>query len=292
MKMILQVSNAALALGPSLSSFTAPRPHRCYHIHDTQCFPSPKNGQRRLRIKLDEASFPEEEPNQLSWSNAAEFSSSNKTPVLFSFDWWKPRLPNYLTWFRLILIPVVAYSFYYLPYPPVLTAFLFALAGATDWLDGYLARRWKTCSNFGAFLDPVADKLMVSTTLVLLTGRYGTFVAWPTAVIVAREITISALREWMAQRQSREAVKVSFQGKLKTALTMIAIFALLLLPTTETASVSAAAPGFVIRGLSLPTVWTPFSFGLLYVSAALTVTSGAAYFRAASNILFPKSQGT
>jgi len=86
------------------------------------------------------------------------------------------------------------------------------VASFTDWLDGYLARRWDITSAFGAFLDPVADKLMVSTALILLSGRYGAIVAIPSAIILAREIAVSALREWMAQKGLRDSVKVGIQG--------------------------------------------------------------------------------
>ncbi len=95
---------------------------------------------------------------------------------------------------------------------------IFAVASITDYLDGYLARRWDICSPFGAFLDPVADKLMVSTALILLSGKYGSVVAIPTSIILAREIAVSALREWMASRGKRDSVKVGFQGKVKKSL--------------------------------------------------------------------------
>lgn len=152
------------------------------------------------------------------------------------------------------------------------TATLFAIASFTDWLDGYLARRWDISTDFGAFLDPVADKLMVSTALILLSGRYGPAVALPTAVILAREIAVSALREWMAQRGERDSVKVGFQGKLKTALTMLSLTLLLLVPGD-----GMVAP---LTSLYLPAVL------MLYVSTAITVSSGSLYFRAASPVLF------
>jgi CDP-diacylglycerol--glycerol-3-phosphate 3-phosphatidyltransferase len=95
------------------------------------------------------------------------------------------------------------------------SSLIFAIASLTDYLDGYLARRWDICSPFGAFLDPVADKLMVSTALILLTGKYGYAVAIPSAIILAREIAVSALREWMASKGLRDSVKVGFQGKVR-----------------------------------------------------------------------------
>ncbi|EJK46028.1 hypothetical protein THAOC_35332 [Thalassiosira oceanica] len=112
---------------------------------------------------------------------------------------------------------------------PVLS-FLFAVASITDWFDGFLARRWDITSPFGAFLDPVADKLMVSTALIALAGRYGGIVAIPAAVIMAREVGVSALREWMAQQGKRDSVKVGMQGKVKAALTMVSLSLMLLVP--------------------------------------------------------------
>jgi len=123
-----------------------------------------------------------------------------------SVPWHK--LPNYLTYIRCLAIPGMMVLFY-APGKHVETSLLFALASFTDYLDGMLARRWDITSPFGAFLDPVADKLMVSTALILLAGRYGATVAIPTAIILAREIAVSALREWMASRGQRDAVKVS-----------------------------------------------------------------------------------
>jgi CDP-diacylglycerol--glycerol-3-phosphate 3-phosphatidyltransferase len=161
---------------------------------------------------------------------------------------------------------------FYQPNMNVPTGVVFAIASFTDWLDGYLARRWDITSPFGAFLDPVADKLMVSTSLILLSGRYGAKVAVPAAIILAREIAVSALREWMAQRGQRDIVKVGYQGKVKTALTMFALTVLLLVPypITET--------GF------LSTLLTP-SLTMLYLSSLVTVTSGSVYFIAAAPLL-------
>jgi CDP-diacylglycerol--glycerol-3-phosphate 3-phosphatidyltransferase len=176
------------------------------------------------------------------------------------------RVPNWLTYVRCLAIPGLVVSFY-LPGRHVETAVLFGTASFTDWLDGFLARRWDITSDFGAFLDPVADKLMVSTALILLAGRYGPAVVLPTAVILAREIAVSALREWMAQRGQRDSVKVGFQGKLKTALTMVSLTLLLIVPGD-----GKMAP---LTNIYLPAI------GLLYLSAAITVTSGSVYFREA-----------
>jgi len=142
------------------------------------------------------------------------------------------NIPNLLTWLRIWLIPVFV-AVFYLPadwVPPqwvnfVATA-IFAVAAATDWLDGYLARALNQTSAFGAFLDPVADKLMVAAALILLVqlGRVDAVVA---LIIVGREITISALREWMAGVGKSKSVAVSFVGKLKTTAQMVAILLLL-----------------------------------------------------------------
>lgn len=154
------------------------------------------------------------------------------------------------------------------------TGFLFAFASFTDFLDGYLARRWDITSAFGAFLDPVADKLTVSTALILLAGRYGKAVSIPTSIILAREIAVSALREWMAQRGQRDAVKVGIQGKIKTALSMVALTVLLFVPAVDgqTFLSSLRLPGMV----------------MLDLCALVTVTSGSVYFIAAAPLLFEK----
>jgi len=155
---------------------------------------------------------------------------------------------------------------------PAATAAIFGLAAVTDWLDGYLARRLGQMSAFGAFLDPVADKLMVAVALVLLvdanpTDLHGAVIAMPAAVIIGREIAISALREWMAELGERAQVAVSVIGKIKTTAQMIALlFLLYQKPIGE-----------------LDTV----IFGLvaLYVAAILTLWSMVIYVRAAWPVL-------
>lgn len=184
------------------------------------------------------------------------------------------RLPNFLTYARCLAIPALLGAFY-LHKGHVLTGSIFAVASFTDWLDGYLARRWDITTAFGAFLDPVADKLMVSTSLILLSGRHGAEIAVPSAVILAREIAVSALREWMAQRGERDAVKVGFQGKVKTALTMVALTILLFVPS----GTGAAGAG------TLTKMYTP-GLLLLYLCTLVTVTSGSVYFIAAYPLLF------
>ena len=143
------------------------------------------------------------------------------------------NIPIALTWLRIVLIPVFV-AVYYLPdswLMPVAknwTAMsIFAAAAITDWLDGYLARRLGETSAFGAFLDPVADKLMVAAALILLV-QLGRAEAYLAIIIIGREIAISALREWMAQIGKTRNVAVAFIGKVKTAAQMTAIIALLL----------------------------------------------------------------
>jgi len=140
------------------------------------------------------------------------------------------NLPTYLTLLRIILIPVLVVLFY-LPWhlAHIACALVFILAALTDWLDGYLARRMNLTTRFGAFLDPVADKLMVAVTLVLIVqADPSPLVAIAAAIIVGREITIASLREWMAEIGERNKVAVSELGKWKTTLQMISITLLLL----------------------------------------------------------------
>lgn len=138
------------------------------------------------------------------------------------------HLPNALTWARILMIPLVLGVYFlpesWLPMPMknLLACSLFVLAAITDWFDGYLARKLGITSAFGAFLDPVADKLMVCAALVLLVWlrRCDVILAF---IIIGRELTISALREWMAQMGKSRSVAVSFIGKLKTTAQMAAI---------------------------------------------------------------------
>lgn len=200
--------------------------------------------------------------------------------LLPSFPWH--ALPNLLTYLRCIAIPLFVFTFYWSDkLAHIWTSTLFAAASLTDFLDGYLARRWDITSAFGAFLDPVADKLMVSTALVLLSGRYGASVAIPSAIILAREIAVSALREWMAQRGQRDSVKVGMQGKVKTAATMVALTMLLAVPAGEGGH-GALAGDALTKALYQP------SMALLILSAVVTVTSGSVYFRAAAPVLMGK----
>ena len=139
------------------------------------------------------------------------------------------NLPIALTLFRLFLLPIFIVLFY-LPYSwsPFVAALTFWLAALTDALDGYAARKLKQSTRFGAFLDPVADKLMVTTALVLLVEQYESiWLTLPALFMIGREIVISALREWMAEIGKRGTVAVSWLGKYKTAAQMIAIIGLI-----------------------------------------------------------------
>ena len=178
------------------------------------------------------------------------------------------NIPILLTWLRIILIPLLI-AVYYLPEPwlrvgerDLAATLIFVVAAATDWLDGYLARRWQQTSAFGAFLDPVADKLMVAATLIVLVqlGRLDAILA---AIIIGREITISALREWMARIGAHRSVAVSMIGKIKTTAQMIAIPLLLYY-----------RPLFGVSAFELGT-W------LIYVAAVLTLWSMGYYMRMA-----------
>jgi CDP-diacylglycerol--glycerol-3-phosphate 3-phosphatidyltransferase len=178
-------------------------------------------------------------------------------------------IPNILTLVRIILIPVLVLVFYSpLEWSYQISAAIFGLAAVTDWLDGYLARRLQQLSVFGAFLDPVADKLMVTVALVLLVqDNPSPLFAVPAAVIVGREIAISALREWMSEIGERTKVAVSIIGKIKTTIQMVAI--LLLLYKLPLGPFPAHDVGII----------------LLYVAAILTLWSMLVYLRAAWPIL-------
>ena len=174
-------------------------------------------------------------------------------------------LPTLLTFLRIVLLPVIVVVFY-LPYTWArpLSCAIFLVAGITDWADGYLARKWNQVSRFGAFLDPVADKLMVATVLILIVEfDQSPWLTIPAIIIISREITISALREWMAEVGSRGKVAVSSLGKLKTTTQIIALAMLLYLN-----------PLFGLPVYQIGTV-------MIYVAAILTVWSMIGYLRAA-----------
>lgn len=180
------------------------------------------------------------------------------------------NLPNILTLSRIIMIPVFVVIFY-LPvgWSYLVSAAIFALAAATDWLDGYLARKLDQSTPFGAFLDPVADKLMVAVALAVLIEEHSAILLTiPATVIIGREIVISALREWMAEIGSRASVAVSYIGKIKTTAQMAAIVGLLAFP-----------PG---------ALWANVGLALLYIAAILTLWSMGLYLQAAWGDLFPE----
>ncbi len=175
------------------------------------------------------------------------------------------NLPNVLTVFRIALVPLFVIFFYIDSVESRwITLVIFCIASATDFFDGFLARRLKIESPFGAFLDPVADKLMVTITLILLVEREATvWLAIPAMVIIGREITVSALREWMAEVGSRAVVKVSWVGKVKTVCQLFAIF-LLLLSSPDIFNISKK-----------------FGYLFMWLAAILTLWSMVSYLRAA-----------
>jgi CDP-diacylglycerol--glycerol-3-phosphate 3-phosphatidyltransferase/cardiolipin synthase len=182
------------------------------------------------------------------------------------------NLPNLLTWLRILLIPLMA-GVFYLPDGWVtadeanfLAAAFFGFAALTDWFDGYLARALGQTSVFGAFLDPVADKLMVAAALIVLIDldRVAPLIA---LIIIGREITISALREWMAKAGKSASVAVSFVGKLKTTAQMVAIVLLLYFNPFA---------GLPIAGIGTVLIW---------VAALLTLVSMAYYLVMAARAL-------
>lgn len=223
---------------------------------------------KETREEIDETFAPKPVISERDKANSYRQGFLGRNLPIFS----RHHIPNLLTYARCIAIPALACIFY-IPELHKATSALFIAASFTDWLDGYLARRWDVSSAFGAFLDPVADKLMVSTALVLLSGHFGAIVAVPSAIILAREIAVSALREWMAQRGQRDSVKVGIQGKIKTALTMVALSVLLAVPRNG-----------VLQGASLGRM-VDLGLWLLYISSLITVTSGLVYFRAAAPAL-------
>jgi len=182
------------------------------------------------------------------------------------------NLPNVLTLSRIATIPVLV-AVFYLPFSwaHMVAAIFFATASFTDWLDGFLARKLKQTSPFGAFLDPVADKLLISTSLLLLLGEHNLhYITLPAIVIVGREIVISALREWMAEFGARASLAVSYMGKIKTVIQMLAVFLLLAFHPAQS-------------------TWGIIGFILLYVAAILTIWSMVLYMIMAWPQLIQKS---
>jgi len=175
------------------------------------------------------------------------------------------NLPTVLTLARIVLLPIIVIVFY-LPYSWArpLASLIFVVAAFTDWLDGYLARLWNQESKFGAFLDPVADKLMVATVLILLVEDCQSWtLTVPAIIIIGREITISALREWMAEMGLRGRVAVGWLGKVKTTLQMSALAWLLYLHDV------GPIPVFQVGMIAL------------YIASFLTIWSMLDYLKAA-----------
>ena len=186
---------------------------------------------------------------------------------------WYLGLPNALTWLRILMIPAVIVIFY-LPYEwkdPV-TCGAFALAGITDSLDGYLARRWGQTSRLGAFLDPVADKLIVTAALVLIVSRDPRwFMVIVAVVIIGREIAVSALREWMAEIGARGRIKVSVWGKYKTIMQIVGLSFLLF--RQNLFGLPIYKLGLILTGIAaVLTLWSM----ILYLRIAWPELSGSA----------------
>jgi len=180
------------------------------------------------------------------------------------------NIANLLTSFRILCIPLLVF-FFYLPvtWGQTTAAIIFAIVGWTDWFDGWVARKFDMQSRLGEFLDPVADKLMVAASLVLLVEQHATFwIAVPALVIISREITVSALREWMAEHGERSAIKVVNIAKFKTLMQLSAIF-FLLLAGKEESIVSIFDHSWL----------TIFGYIFLYIAVALTLWSMVIYLQ-------------
>lgn len=171
--------------------------------------------------------------------------------------------PNLLTLSRIIMIPLMVVCFYWLnENGKHWASALFALAAITDWFDGYLARKLNQTTALGAFLDPVADKLIVAVSLILLVEEFASvWLTIPATIIVGREIVISALREWMAELGKRASVAVSYVGKVKTALQMISIVVLL---ASDGNDVLVMLGYISLYAASILTLWSM----LIYIKAA------------------------
>ena len=182
------------------------------------------------------------------------------------------NIPNIITLIRVLLIPVfVAVYFLEWKWAHQAAAFIFWFAAITDWVDGYLARKLEQSTAFGAFLDPVADKLIVATALLLITHSYSSiWITVPAILLLAREVYVSALREWMGQQGLQDSVKVSFMGKAKTTAQMLALIGLL---------------SELEYFMGLRIYWVSLGYVLLYISAILSLWSMLVYTKAAWNSL-------
>ena len=179
------------------------------------------------------------------------------------------NFPLFLTWCRIVAIPLFV-AVLYVPESwisertaSITSMWIFIAAAVTDWADGYLARRWNQTTSFGAFLDPVADKLMVAAALIVLTEK-GVVDPFASLIIIGREITISALREWMAQIGQSKSVAVNILGKVKTVSQLVAI------------------PFLLFNGVLLGLFHTvPVGRALIWIAALITLLSMLVYLRAA-----------
>jgi CDP-diacylglycerol--glycerol-3-phosphate 3-phosphatidyltransferase/cardiolipin synthase len=179
------------------------------------------------------------------------------------------NFPLFLTWLRIVAIPLFV-AVLYMPESwitertaNITSMWIFIAAAVTDWADGYLARRWNQTTSFGAFLDPVADKLMVAAALIVLTEK-GIVDPFASLIIIGREITISALREWMAQIGQSKSVAVNILGKVKTVSQLFAI------------------PFLLFNGVLFGLFHTvPVGRALIWLAAGITLWSMIVYLRAA-----------
>jgi len=183
-------------------------------------------------------------------------------------------LPNQITLFRIILIPIFLIIFYLpLSWSHFGAFAVFWLAAVSDALDGYLARKLNQSSAFGAFIDPVADKLMVVAALVMIVQDYQTWwVAIPAIIMIAREVFISALREFMSSRGKRDVIAVSNMGKYKTAAQMLGIMGLIWRPDYDIPLIFFYFPHVVLNYLS---------YGFYFIATVLTLSTLIDYFKAA-----------
>ena len=188
------------------------------------------------------------------------------------------NFPLFLTWLRIVAIPLFV-AVLYMPESwisertaNITSMWIFIAAAVTDWADGYLARRWNQTTSFGAFLDPVADKLMVAAALIVLTEK-GIVDPFASLIIIGREITISALREWMAQIGQSKSVAVNILGKVKTVSQLVAI------------------PFLLFNGVLFGLFHTvPVGRALIWVAAAITLLSMLVYLRAALAVPAPPGE--
>lgn len=185
---------------------------------------------------------------------------------LFANKAMKLNFPTYLTLFRVVLIPLFVIAFYLpTPYAPEISTLIFFIASITDLFDGYLARKWNQTTRLGAFLDPVADKVLVAIAFVCIVEYYHSWwITIPVSIMIGREIIISALREWMAEVGERASVAVSIWGKVKTTAQMLAL------------------GGLLWRQSWLMEI---LAFILLYIAAILTIWSMLQYLKASKGSL-------